>query len=410
MNETEKTRHRGIVRPVSVLFIAGILCFLVLSAAATLLLDRADSSYFERRALAPLPDVTRAGVLDGSCFSALDAYLQDHTAGRDTLLRAQTLLDMRLLRRPVVNDTVIRPEVLLPFTEYWTYDRAGLARSAEETAERIAAHARVAEACGGRYYFVAVPHQALAFLDEYPSYLQTHEDYYRDVESLLFPALSARGVEALDMWEVLREAGTLRSVASRVDNHFTVLGAMETYHCLMDRIAADTGGAVQPMGRDDYTVQWLPHHYLGSRARKLFDLWPSGERAGIVVPNDDVPYLRTDRAMWMTDARVGAPVYEYPDAGDGTVPCSYDVYMGGDWASTVIETGRPDMPSVLIYGDSFTNPLECVLWHDFDTLYSFDFRHYTDASLDELIARYQPEIVICVRDYESLMSSAGNGQ
>ena len=83
--------------------------------------------------------------------------------------------------------------------------------------------------------------------------------------------------------------------------------------------------------------------------------------------------------------------------------------MGGDWANTVIETDRPTKPNILIYGDSFTNPIECMIWHDFNTVYAYDFRHYSEDTLDELIARYEPAAVVCIRDYEAILNAAGNG-
>ena len=83
--------------------------------------------------------------------------------------------------------------------------------------------------------------------------------------------------------------------------------------------------------------------------------------------------------------------------------------MGGDWGCTEIRTDRHELPSILIYGDSFTNPVECLLWQGFDTMYSFDFRHYSEYDLDELIAKYKPEIVVCIRDYEAVLKSEGNG-
>ena len=35
---------------------------------------------------------------------------------------------------------------------------------------------------------------------------------------------------------------------------------------------------------------------------------------------------------------------------------------------------------------------------------------FPQSFLDELIARYQPDAVVCIRDYEALLKTAGNGQ
>ncbi|MBQ1503175.1 MAG: hypothetical protein IIZ35_04150, partial [Clostridia bacterium] len=88
----------------------------------------------------------------------------------------------------------------------------------------------------------------------------------------------------------------------------------------------------------------------------------------------------------------------------------YSLYMAGDIGRTEIRTGRDGLPDVLIYGDSFTNAVECVAWYSFDTTYTVDFRHYKDKTLSELIEERKPDIVICIRDYEAFLTAFDNGQ
>ena len=98
------------------------------------------------------------------------------------------------------------------------------------------------------------------------------------------------------------------------------------------------------------------------------------------------------------------------DLPDGTWQnVYYNLYMGGDKAETVIDTGREDLPKVLIWGDSFTNAFECIAWMSFGELRSLDFRYYGEKTLSEYIADYQPDIVLCIRDDLSYLYQAGNG-
>ena len=83
--------------------------------------------------------------------------------------------------------------------------------------------------------------------------------------------------------------------------------------------------------------------------------------------------------------------------------------MGGDIGESVITTNRPKLPNILIYGDSFTNPLETLLWTQANELQSIDFRYYTQCTLKDYIAEHKPDIVICVRDETTFLSEAGNG-
>ena len=117
---------------------------------------------------------------------------------------------------------------------------------------------------------------------------------------------------------------------------------------------------------------------------------------------EDLPFTRFDNG-----AAAEATVYALP--GSDAEPLTYGLYMGGDIAETVIRTDRPELPNALIFGDSFTNPVECLAYYSFNELRSVDLRHYTVQSLSDYIAAYQPDVVLCVRDYQSLLLREFNG-
>lgn len=87
----------------------------------------------------------------------------------------------------------------------------------------------------------------------------------------------------------------------------------------------------------------------------------------------------------------------------------YNYYMGGDVAETVIHTNRPELPDVLVVGDSFTNALETILYTSFDEMRSLDFRHYTEKSIYDYLKEYQPDVILYVRDDLSYIVTDGNG-
>ena len=83
--------------------------------------------------------------------------------------------------------------------------------------------------------------------------------------------------------------------------------------------------------------------------------------------------------------------------------------MGGDYGETVLETHRPELPKLLIFGDSFTNALETLLYASFDETRSMDLRHYHGGSLRDYIADYRPDVVLCVLNDSFYYTTAGNG-
>ena len=379
--------------------------FLLLAALffATLLRDTEKYSFFENRNLTEEPQIEKQAVLSGTYFTDLERYLVDRAAGRNTLVKLNTRLSLAL-GKPVVNDVVVKDDVLLPFNEFdGELDEADITRRADEEARNIAAHRDAVEAYGGRYIYVAVPCQYVCREDEYPWYLENHSALTKASSKALFSAFEREGVEYVDMYAEYLAASdeTKAKFASTIDNHYSIFGAYDTYLKMMERVN-DRGAVVDVLAEDEMRVEKIENHYLGSRNRKLFDLWRNDEALYCIYPTRDVPFRRYNTGI---EGRAG--VYSLPAPGEYA---TYNVYMNGDMPRTTIDTERPGLPSALIYGDSFTNAVECVAWYSFGRMESVDFRHYKEKTLDELIDELRPDYVFCIRDYESLLDLTNNGQ
>jgi len=361
-------------------------------------------SFYENRSLAEVPAFTVEGMLDGSWFSAVESSFQDHSAGRNIALQVKTWLDLYVFRRPVVNDVVIAGEdLLLPWNAYeYSYDTAWIQAKADEVAANLLSHKEVTGSYGGYFCYVAVPCQYVCYADSYPAYLNNRSDYTEKSSEALFGALTEAGVPYLDMLAIYTEQGILQSTGSLVDNHYSLAGAFAAYQAVVEKWNADTGGTQPIPEKEAYITAALPNTYLGSRIRKLCGLWESEERLYTMVPKEEIPFRRYENGT-----EIDSKIYAVPAAE--TEDVLYSLYMGGDNRETRIETDRAHLPDILIYGDSFTNAMESVAWVGFDTMYTYDFRYYGEKTVEELIMAYQPDIVICVRDYEALLLETGNG-
>lgn len=383
------------------------ICFCVFVSVImvrTIVRDKPEYSYYENRNLAKKPEYTVEGAVDGSYFSGIETYLQENSALRNVFLRMNTFLDLHVLNRVVVNDIVVTDQVLLPFLEYEAINQAQIEADAELVACNLERHAQQCEAYGGKFYYVAVPCQYVLFEDAYPSYLNNRADYTEQSAQALFHRLEQANVQYIDMLDVFEQNDSLEQVASKVDNHFAMQGAYETYRTILERVNADTERNLEILEDGEYTMTEVSNHYLGSRTRKLFDLWPSEEKLTTITGSEEPSYVRYD---WGSEVSNHNPLYAIPEAGQNVL---YGMYMGGDISCTRIDTNRPELPSILVYGDSFTNPVECILWQSFNCMDSLDFRYYSTMTLDEYIELYQPDIVICIRDYEAMLNATGNGQ
>jgi hypothetical protein len=162
------------------------------------------------------------------------------------------------------------------------------------------------------------------------------------------------------------------------------------------------GDNLSVLTENDLRFTVLPNPFMGSGNRKLFGLWKNNENLIIGEQLQPVSFLRWD------EGAVSEPVlYTLPQ--NDTEAVSFNVYMGGDHAETVLDTGRPELPDLLIFGDSFTNPLETLLYTGFNVTRCLDLRTYTEMGILAYIEAYKPDVVICVRDDSSYLSSEGNG-
>ncbi len=94
-------------------------------------------------------------------------------------------------------------------------------------------------------------------------------------------------------------------------------------------------------------------------------------------------------------------VYERTEAGEisdmplirDSSTVEYGWFMNGDYGNTVIRTHRPDLPSILIIGYSFTDALEVLAVYNFNEMHSIDPRQF-DGDITEYIKESRCDYVV----------------
>ena len=380
-------------------------CFvlvLIVLAVLTVLDSDETFSFFENRNLATMPVPTVQSVSDGSYFTALGGFIKDHAAAREVMLKASALLDLKVLKRPVANGIYVGENVLLPYFDHETVDSVKISEDAKAVAEKIEKTATITESYGGKYYFTAIPCQYMCYEDSYPWYLNSRSEYLSESSSAFFAELDSRDISLIDMMEVYEASGRPDYFTSTVDHHFGIEGAYYTYREILKRLSEDTELDVPVLLEEDMTIETLPNRYIGSRSRKIFGFWDSDEKLSLIKPKENVPFTRYDNGF-----NVASSLFNLPQSD--TEDVLYTTYMGGDVAHTMIDTGREDLPTILIYGESFTNAVETIAWYSFDTMHALDMRHYKDMSVDDFITIVQPDVVVCIRDYSVLLLTEDYG-
>lgn len=382
-------------------FLALFLGLLLAVPAGTALWSRRDTvAYYENRALAERPALSAESLWSGGFGADFESWYSDHLPGRTTLLKADTAARLKLLRRPVVNEVIPAGDVLLPFLPYEERGAEEYPSLAAEAAEPFAKLDEYIRAYGGTFCYAGFPEQRVYFRDRYPDYLSAHETEAAVGDAAFAQALADRGVDFLDMGAVYDAQGHPERFYSAVDHHYSYRGAYAAYRAILDRLAEE-GWSLPVLTEEDLDFEELPNPYIATRNRKLYNLWPNGERAVIGVQRDPVPFTRYDNGQPSDRPLFVLPAEDY-------LPATYNLYMGGDFAETVLETDRPDLPDALVFGDSFTNALETLLYASFDETRILDLRHYDEMPLREYIDRHRPDVVLCVQNDTFYYLGAGN--
>ena len=352
---------------------------------------RENTSFYENRTLAAFPAFSRAALLDGSFFSGAEDYISDHIAFRIPLLRLNVRKEL-VLHDPVISDTVVAGGTLLPYHGKPLTDYNHTAMQTE-----LNTLSRVNEACeqiGAKFIYLAMPEQSNALRYKYPSYLTPNAYADDSIRTDFLAGLDARGIDCLHMGDFL--CTDPEKYYSKTDHHYNFYGAYETYLRTMEHL--QSLGINAPVTTDVtiYPVEDMP--FLGSRARKLLGEYQSDDKLYRFTLGTPIPFTREDNGQVVESTVVNENSRNV-----------YNYYMGGDIAETVIKTNRPDLPRVLVVGDSFTNALESILYTSFDEMHSLDYRHYDGKNILDYIADYQPDVVLYVRDDLSYIVTSGNG-
>lgn len=383
---------------IDIIFICLTGIFVLTVGTLTLTRNTDNYSYYENRNLAAFPNCSAETVADGSYFSGIETYLSDHAFARTTMMKLKTKSDL-LLGRPVINEILVTEDALLPYYDYLDYNRQETAQKAAVITDNLKSVKECTEQYGGEFFFMAVPAQSMLFQDSYPDYLNGQEEYVIQIREELFPRLQEAGVAYIDLDQVYKDLGKSGEIRSTIDHHYNLKGAYLAYRTLMDQVGVET----DILTEDEFTYVALPNPTIGSRSKKIYGFTEFVEPIHYMELKIPVAFTRT-----VNGEAVASSLYQWP--GNTWETVEYAFYMGGDCANTVIDTHRSDLPTILVYGDSFTNAFETVVYYSFDETHALDFRHLTDVTLEQYIAALQPDVVVCMRDYNAMIEPTGNGQ
>jgi hypothetical protein len=386
-----------------IILIIMFLAIIFIIPVITKLEKNLEISQFENRRLAEVPVFTMDSLQNGEYFSKWETYLSDHIYGRNNWIKGFTYINMTILGKSNINNIVFGKDgFLLP---YFAYDEKYEIINSEENLSKMAKQLKELQnkldQTGGKVYFVGVPSQASYHRTDYPNHLQNKSQLMNKTEKLMFGKLDQLGVPYINMNDVFHRTQGVEYYY-KTDHHYNFEGAYATYYEIIKTIQQKDNYKINaPFEKTDLDIVTLSNPFGGSRNRQVYYMFPTKEQIKIAYPKNKILYEKFNNGK--PDNRL------YYLSKNESALINYSVYMGGDWAETVIRTNNNKLPNLLIFGDSFSNAIEPLIYTHFNETRILDLRYYNKMSLYEYVDEYNPDIVLMVRDDLNYGSLEGNG-
>ncbi len=390
----------------NLLLIGAFASFVGLTCYHTQITDTEQFSFYENRNLALPPTYTKDAFWTGTYCAEWETYLKEHIAEREWMLEQYALVSQNILKKPVIGNTLESSDgkKLLPLLSFNQENNQDVHDLTQEMASRLSTLNDAVNRYGGTFLYVGIPEQNVYFEQDYPFFTGNPKASYQMMQSTFFHGLYEHGISFLDMGQVFDDMGHPDWIYNTTDHHYNYYGAFYTYQAIMQTINQGREQNLPVLTDSDLDFQTLPNPFMGSRNRKRFGQFTNEDVLVIGVPKQSIPFQR-----YIMGNEADATLYDIPKNPNAWV--TYDCYNGGNRAECIIETNRKELPTLLLFGDSFTNPLETLLYTGFDKSIYVDLRetNYLTQGILAYVQQYHPDYVICVRNSNQYLDLNGNG-
>ena len=383
------------------IFLAVFGIIIVLVPVLSISMPKEIASLYENRMLETKPTATSESILNGDYFAAWDSYFSDHIVGRTTLLKLYSGIQLALPKVEVNNVIESDTGALLNVTDYEQFNIEFEKQNMDDKTDMIKNVAEYVENSGAIYCYVGVPEQRYIYYDEYPDYMKMGTKLVTYTEKRIFDALKETNAVSVNMRPIFESTENPKDYYLAMDTHYNFNGALLTYRTIMQAINEHLETPLKIYNDDELIFHTSDKELIGAQSRAICNLQSRKEYITWAEPKETVEFTRQDN---------GAPTEPFVYKQANAQFSAYGDYMSGDIGETIIKTNQADKLKVLMYGDSFTNPLETLIYASCSEFRSLDFRHYNEMTLYEYIDMYKPDIVIAVRDNLSYNMPEGNGQ
>ena len=325
------------------LAIFGILVGLAL---ASLLTPEREFSPNENRYLQLKPELSWTTLMDGTFTKKAEDYTSDQIALRDIWIEAASLVQRSALRLEI-NDTWLgRDGRYFAKVTPDTFDTAQYEKNLAQV--KAFFDANPDKDCR----MMMVPTPAYMLRDDLPANAPLF-----DAAGCFDTLLSTIGGQAIDLRPAL--TADAADMYYRTDHHWTTQGALTAYNAW----CAATGHVPQ-----DWQLETASTCFRGTLYSKV--LLPDSPYDRVTIASD-AAIRSMDCDGQVSDSLYSMAALEEKD--------HYKIFMGGNYAKVVIDTGANTGKSLLVVKDSFANSFLPFLVRDYDTITVLDLRYYREG-------------------------------
>lgn len=346
----------------ALIFLAFISVFFLLN----LILPDKEFSENENRYLQEFPAFSFEDLFDGEFTSDFEEYVTDHFAFRDSWTALKARVELLIGKDENKGIFLCEGERLIEAFEKPNMDDIDFSLSSIDT---------LAQNSSVPVYFALIPSAAEIYSHMLPEGAPNCSQ-----KELIDYAYSSVDANCIDIRSVLAEHSD-EKLFYRTDHHWTSLGAYYGYTAVCEAMG------IEPRLLGDYTEKVVTESFLGTTF--------SSSGFGWVEPESISTYVEQGDAV-ITNYPSGAPtegsmyVESFLEVKD-----KYSYFYGGNTPLLTIETGKSELPSLLIVRDSYTDSMSPFLTEHFSTIHIVDLRHYK-LSLKAYIAQNDIDnILVC---------------
>lgn len=335
----------------------------------------------ENRTLTTAPTLSTNTLLDGSWSRALSDFCADQFPFRSTFVAAKAASELALGKQQN-NDVLLgKNGYLIARLEYTDEQREHLEsnlRAVRLFSERMAAH-------DIPFTFAVVPRSIDVNAAQLPPLYDTSRAYA--VWPWLNESCEREALPMIDLREPLRAAADRgESVWYKTDHHWSALGAYYAYAALGEALS------YEPYPITDFEMQVVCENFYGTTYASSGMHWTDGEPLALMRFEGDERYVTDIIRADGTHTLQGLYDFAALDTHD-----EYNVFLGGTNAHIrVSDPSRPDLPTLVLLKDSFSQSLAPYLVRHFH-LVLIDPRTFMaspDSSLFATVCDYKPDHVL----------------